>query len=105
MLKYRHCDGNLCIKVTDNAVVSSVSQPVGSQTHVLFLSYNLWVFFLLSVFAVQDRSGTGRKKNREAARKADETDGVQGVPQWSNGDGLKDSLVLFLLLSHPSTWT
>lgn len=22
VLKYRHCDGNLCIKVTDNAVVS-----------------------------------------------------------------------------------
>lgn len=43
------------------------------------------------MFAVQDRSGTGREEDREAARKADEADGVQGVPQWSHGDRLKDS--------------
>uniref|UniRef100_A0AAQ4QBN2 Signal recognition particle 9 kDa protein n=1 Tax=Gasterosteus aculeatus aculeatus TaxID=481459 RepID=A0AAQ4QBN2_GASAC len=26
VLKYRHCDGNLCIKVTDNAAVSDCLQ-------------------------------------------------------------------------------
>lgn len=34
VLKYRHCDGNLCIKVTDNAVVSDAASSSTSCDHV-----------------------------------------------------------------------
>ncbi|MEQ2192639.1 Signal recognition particle protein [Xenoophorus captivus] len=35
VLKYRHCDGNLCIKVTDNAVVPvNLMAVIGLMSHV-----------------------------------------------------------------------
>ncbi|OXB68331.1 hypothetical protein ASZ78_015271 [Callipepla squamata] len=32
VLKYRHCDGNLCIKVTDDVAVSTERAPRASHT-------------------------------------------------------------------------
>lgn len=39
VLKYRHCDGNLCIKVTDNAVVSSLVWEMCSMENVVVCTY------------------------------------------------------------------
>lgn len=39
VLKYRHCDGNLCIKVTDNAVVSSISMNNVLNENVILCTY------------------------------------------------------------------
>uniref|UniRef100_A0A672FGH2 SRP9 domain-containing protein n=1 Tax=Salarias fasciatus TaxID=181472 RepID=A0A672FGH2_SALFA len=60
VLKYRHCDGNLCIKVTDNVVCLQYKTDQAQDV----------------------------KKIEKAPREADETDGVQGDSQRRHGDGL-----------------
>ncbi|CAF96785.1 unnamed protein product [Tetraodon nigroviridis] len=41
VLKYRHCDGNLCIKVTDNSVVSYEMRLFGVQKDNFALEHSL----------------------------------------------------------------
>lgn len=41
VLKYRHCDGNLCIKVTDNSVVSYEMRLFGVQKDNFSLEHSL----------------------------------------------------------------
>uniref|UniRef100_A0A8C8ER90 SRP9 domain-containing protein n=1 Tax=Oncorhynchus tshawytscha TaxID=74940 RepID=A0A8C8ER90_ONCTS len=72
VIKYRHCDGNLRIKVTDDAVVCS-------REHV---------------FTIQDGPGPGREEDRETAWQTDEAYGVQG--KWCHGNGLNPLVVLTL---------
>lgn len=62
VLKYRHCDGNLCIKVTDDSVVrATFSGWIDSLIDCLYFCYKGDVFnsctfsvCYISVFAVQD---------------------------------------------------
>lgn len=54
VLKYRHCDGNLCIKVTDDAVVSDAREifPFGCFHDILSLK-NFTVLIIENSFCYQ----------------------------------------------------
>lgn len=79
------CDFFICDDKTDCV------PPVGQFNVIAAIMPSCSLLSISTVFTVQDRPGPGREEDREAARKTDETHGVQGDAQWFHGDRLKHS--------------
>lgn len=93
VLKYRHCDGNLCMKVTDDSVVCMLFLALARTLFCLW-SYVDHVRFTVRfflVFTVQDWPGPRCKEDRETAWEVDEINGLQRDPQWIHGNGVNES--------------
>ncbi|XP_077138320.1 signal recognition particle 9 kDa protein isoform X1 [Ranitomeya variabilis] len=80
-LKYRHSDGTLRMKVTDDVVVSCSWGRMPS----LMCSAVMVLENQITLFAVQHGSGAGREEDREVPQSADATNGGEGIPQLHHG--------------------